>query len=321
MPIRNEAAHLTDSVAAVLAQEYDGPLEICLAIAPSTDDTAAVAARLVAADSRIVLVENPAGITPTGLNAAIAATTGEVVVRVDGHCSLSPGYIAIAVEVLAATGAANVGGRQMAVGEDGFSQAVSVAMTSMFGTGGARTHLGGTPGPTDTVYLGVFRRDALMEVGGFAADLMRNQDYELNIRLRASGHQVWFDPRLAVRYTPRSTWSGLARQYFDYGWWKWVVARRHPGSLKLRQIIPAMVTALVVIGTISVLTGPVRRIAVLAPLGYLISVILAAMTARATLAERCRLLIVFPTMHLAWGAGFWKSALTRAHRAHRSNAK
>ena len=318
MPVRNEAAHLAESVAAVLAQEYAGPLEICCAIAPSTDATAQVAATLAANDPRVRLVDNPAGITPTGLNAAIAATTGDVVVRVDGHCRLSPGYIATAVEVLGATGAANVGGLQMAVGVNPFSQAVAVAMTSRFGTGGGRLHLGGEAGPTDTVYLGVFRRDALIEVGGFAEDLIRNQDYELNIRLRAAGHQVWFDPRLAVQYTPRGTWSSLARQYFDYGFWKWVVARRHPGSLKLRQVIPAVVTALVMLGLLGAFTGPLRRIAGLAPFSYLLAVAIAAMTAPVRCATRWRLLIVFPTMHLAWGLGFWRSAI---HRTHRSGPK
>jgi succinoglycan biosynthesis protein ExoA len=321
MPVRNEAAHLAESVSAVLAQEYAGPLEICCAIAPSTDTTAQVAATLAANDPRVRLVDNPAGITPTGLNAAIAATTGEVVVRVDGHCRLSPGYIATAVEVLGATGAANVGGLQMAIGENPFSQAVAVAMTSRFGTGGGRLHLGGEAGPTDTVYLGVFRRDALIEVGGFAEDLIRNQDYELNIRLRAASHQVWFDPRLAVQYTPRGTWSSLARQYFDYGFWKWVVAKRHPGSLKLRQIIPAVVTALVMLGllgALSAVTGPLRRLAGLAPLSYLIAVVIASLTAPVKSGIRWRLLIVYPTMHLAWGLGFWRSAI---HRTHRSNPK
>jgi hypothetical protein len=203
----------------------------------------------------------------------------------------------------------------MAVGVNLFSQAVAVAMTSRFGTGGGRLHLGGEAGPTDTVYLGVFRRDALIEVGGFAEDLIRNQDYELNIRLRAAGHQVWFDPRLAVQYTPRGTWSSLARQYFDYGFWKWVVARRHPGSLKLRQVIPAVVTALVMLGLLGAFTGPLRRIAGLAPAGYLATVLTATATATTGsgtiwLGARVRLLGVFPIMHLAWGLGFWKSALT-----------
>jgi succinoglycan biosynthesis protein ExoA len=306
MPIRNEAAHLVDAVSAVLEQNYLGELEICLAIAPSTDDTASVAAGVAATDSRILLVNNPAGITPTGLNAAIAATTGEVVVRVDGHCELSPGYIATAVQVLAQTGAANVGGRQMAKGDTAFSRAVATAMTSIFGTGGGRLHLGGKAGPTDTVYLGVFRRDALNEVGGFAEDLIRNQDYELNIRLRAAGHTVWFDPRLAVRYSPRDTWRGLARQYYEYGWWKWVVARRHPGSLRPRQAIPAAVTAILIKSLVLSIRWP---IALLLPIGYLGSVLLAAMLTGREFGQRLRLIAIYPTMHLGWGLGFWGSAL------------
>jgi succinoglycan biosynthesis protein ExoA len=306
MPIRNEAAHLVDAVSAVLEQNYLGELEICLAIAPSTDDTASVAAGVAATDSRILLVNNPAGITPTGLNAAIAATTGEVVVRVDGHCELSPGYIATAVQVLAQTGAANVGGRQMAKGDTAFSRAVATAMTSIFGTGGGRLHLGGQAGPTDTVYLGVFRRDALNEVGGFAEDLIRNQDYELNIRLRAAGHTVWFDPRLAVRYSPRDTWRGLARQYYEYGWWKWVVARRHPGSLRPRQVIPAVVTAAIALAVITAIWWP---IAVVVPAAYLTVVLAAAIVSGRDLSQRLRLMLVYPTMHLGWGIGFWTSAV------------
>jgi len=306
MPIRNEAAHLLDAVSAVLQQDYPGELEICLAIAPSSDDTAHVAAQLSANDPRILLVENPAGLTPTGLNAAIATTTGEVVVRVDGHCTLSPDYIATAVEVLRATGAANVGGRQKAVGDTAFSAAVATAMTSLFGTGGGRLHLGGQPGAVDTVYLGVFRRSALEEVGGFAADLIRNQDYELNIRLRAAGHTVWFDDRLDVRYRPRGTWRGLARQYREYGWWKWVVARRHSGSLRLRQVIPAVVTAVIALGLVEAVRSPV---ALVIPLGYLGAVLIAAAFTGRDLGQRIRLIVIYPTMHLGWGIGFWGSAL------------
>jgi glycosyltransferase involved in cell wall biosynthesis len=320
MPVRNEAAHLRDAVAAVLAQEYPGAWEICLAVGPSTDGTEQVAADLATRNPLIKVVGNPAGITPTGLNAAIAATTGEVVVRVDGHCSLSPGYIATAVEIMQATGAANVGGVQAAVGDGPISAAVAVAMTSPFGTGGGKLHLGGQAGPVDTVYLGVFRRDALEEVGCFAPDLIRNQDYELNIRLRSAGHQIWFDPQLRVQYTPRNTWPGLARQYFDYGRWKWVVARRHPGSLRRRQMIPAIVTAVLILSLSTVVVGPLRPLTALVHLGYLASVVLAVAMSPTSIAHRIRLLLIFPTMHIAWGLGFWTSALARTlHSVQKSN--
>lgn len=312
MPVRNEAAGLAESVAAVLAQEYPLPVEVCLAVGPSGDDTAAIARSLADADERISVVPNPVGLTPAGLNAAIGATSGEVIVRVDGHARLSDGYIRRAVETLQRTGAANVGGVQDAVGRTPFERAVAAAMTSRFGTGGARFHLGGAEGPVDTVYLGVFRRAALAEVGLFDEELVRNQDYELNIRLRSAGHTVWFDPELAVEYRPRGTIGRLARQYYEYGWWKAVVARRHPGSLRARQIVPAVATAAVAGGLAA---GLRCRWAWTAPVAYAAATVAAA-SARVTRAPgtAVRLLAVYPAIHLAWGAGFIASSLRRRHR-------
>ena len=210
MPVRDEADHLEAAVAAVRAQEYPGSVEICLAVAPSNDGTERVARALAIRHDRVTFVENPAGTTPAGLNAAINSTSGEVIVRVDGHAQLSPGYIGRAVETLRRTGAANVGGIQRAEGVTPFEQAVAAAMTSRFGTGDATFHYGGDEGPTDTVYLGVFDRGAVEAAGLFDETLVRNQDYELNIRLRAAGGTVWFDPELWARYRPRGSLRALA---------------------------------------------------------------------------------------------------------------
>jgi succinoglycan biosynthesis protein ExoA len=319
MPIRNEAAHLRDSVAAVLAQEYPHPFQICLAVGPSTvpgDTTEAIAAQLAAIDERIIVVPNPAGTTPAALNAAIAAldpATSEVLVRVDGHATLGEGYITQAVRTLQATGAVNVGGRKDAVGETAFEQAVAVAMTSRFGTGGSRFHVGGEAGPVDSVPFGVFRRSALEAVGGFDERLIRNQDYELNIRLRNAGGTIWFDPQLRFVYRPRASLRALARQYWQYGWWKAIVARQHPGSLKARQIIPALATAALAVDATGLggrllggrlLSTRVRRPVLFA---YVLAVIAAAVTegvkhrsAMLTL----RLCVIYPVMHLSWGGGF-----------------
>jgi glycosyltransferase involved in cell wall biosynthesis len=274
---------------------------LCLAVAPSSDGTEAVAAGLAAERGNVLVVANPAGTTPAGLNAAIRATSGDVVVRVDGHAELSPGYLRRAVETLRRTGAANVGGIQRAVGTSPFERAVAEAMTSRFGTGDATFHYGGTEGPTDTVYLGVFDRAAVERVGLFDERLVRNQDYELNIRLRAAGGVVWFDPELSASYRPRGSLRALARQYFDYGRWKRSVVRRHPRSLRWRQAVPPAVTVAVVGGAIG---GLAWRKASLLPVGYLLAATVAAMVTGTTAGRRLRLLAVFPTMHLSWGAGF-----------------
>jgi succinoglycan biosynthesis protein ExoA len=305
MPVRDEAAHLHASAGAVLSQDYPGPLELVLAIAPSSDGTERLARDLAASDTRVRLVTNPRGGTAAGLNVAIGASTGDVIVRVDGHAEIPPGYVTRAVAVLDDTGADVVGGIQDARGDTPFGHAVAAAMTSRFGVGDAKFHYGGEPGPTDTVYLGVFRRGALDRVGGFDETLVRNQDYELNWRIRESGGVVWFDPALRVRYRPRPSMRSLARQYFEYGQWKREMLRRHPRSLRWRQLVaPA---ALLANGAGLVLGLALDRRLLAVPGAYLLSTVGAALTAPGTIDPATRLVrlpVAFATMHHAWGAGF-----------------
>lgn len=299
VPVLNEALHLEAAVAAILGQDYPLPFDICLAIGPSTDQTEAIAAAIAAREPRVSVVPNPTGRTPAALNRAIAATTGEIVVRVDGHAALSPGYIRRAVETMSRTGAVNVGGVQRAIGRTPFQHAVAAAMTSVAGTGGARFHVGGQEGPVDTVYLGVFRRSALAAVGCYDERLIRNQDYELNIRLRAAGGTIWFDPTLWVDYLPRSTVRSLARQYLQYGRWKRAVLRLHPSSMKLRQAAPVVVTLGVAAG---ILTAPFAPVALVLPLGY--GVLVAAASLLADRRRAALVMVALVAMHLSWGVGF-----------------
>ena len=313
MPIRNEAAHLERAVTSILAQNYPVPFDICLAVAPSDDESDAIAAAIVGRESRVRLASNPAGATPSGLNAAIAATSGTVIVRVDGHAELSEGYLRRAVETMRRTGAVNVGGIQAAQGETPFEQAVAAAMTSWMGTGGSRFHVGGAEGPVDTVYLGVFDRAAGDSVGWFDESLIRNQDYELNIRLRQAGGTIWFDPQLSVSYRPRGSIRALARQYYEYGWWKAEVARQHPGSLRPRQILAAIAPVVVVA---SLVAAVIRPRLLVGPAVYLAAVLTAAgLAGRSRLSVVTRAILVFPTQHAAWSAGFvaagWRSRRQR----------
>ncbi len=289
MPVRNEADGLERAVESIRAQQFPGRLRVYIAVAPSTDRTAQIAADV---GHDVTVVPNPAGITPAGLNAAIRAGSAPVVVRVDGHSQLSDGYITRAVETLRRTGAGNVGGMQVPEPESPFEAAVAAATTSWLGTGGATYRLGGEAGPVDTVYLGVFDRSAIESVGLFDQRLVRNQDYELNIRLRAAGNQVWFDPELAVGYRPRRTWRTLARQYYEYGYWKSVVLRMHPRSARLRQLMPPLA-----IGTLVVLStaGLLRRRFLAFPVAYL--------TGTAVVLRSARAAIVVPTIHITWACG------------------
>jgi hypothetical protein len=314
MPVLNEERHLAEAVRAVLEQRYDGPIEVALALGPSRDRTDAVAAALAAADSRVLLVSNPSGRTPEGLNAAIAATAHPVVVRVDGHSVLDRDYVATAVELLRRTGAANVGGIMDAEGSTPWECAVAAAMTSVLGVGSAPFHVGGAEGPADTVYLGVFRREWLQRVGGYDPEFVRAQDWEMNHRIRALGGLVWFSPRLRVSYRPRSTVRDLARQYRDYGRWRRVVARTHPGTINPRYLAPPAALLGVAAGTGLGLAAAVTGRSGLArglvlPAGYASVVAVGTVLAGRGLpaVAAARLPVVLPTMHMAWGWGFLTS--------------
>jgi len=311
VPVRNEEATLAAAVASVLAQELDGTLEVCIAVGPSDDRTREVADDLADADRRVSVVDNQAGVTPAGLNAAIRATSAPVVARMDGHAVLPAGYLARAVAVLGRTGAVNVGGVQEPQGQTPFEEAAGRAMASRFGSGDARFHHGGPEGAVDTVYLGVFRRTALEAVGLFDEALVRNQDYELNWRLREAGGTVWFDPDLRVGYRPRSTLGGLARQFFEYGRWKRVVVGRHPRSLRWRQVLPPVATLGVVAGLVAGAWWPP---ALAVPVGYLVAVVSASLVVGRRPATMLRLLVVYPTLHLSWGVGFLTGSLRGGDR-------
>ncbi|GAB3875549.1 glycosyltransferase family 2 protein [Terrabacter terrigena] len=306
MPLLNEERHLEDAVAAVVAQDYPGQIQVVLAVGPGHDDTLGVARRLAERDARITVVENPSGRTPEALNLAVAAAEHDIVVRVDGHGFLSEGYIERAVRVMGETGAANVGGIMHATGVTDFEKAVATAMTSPLGVGGARFHTGGEAGPADTVYLGVFRREWLTKAGGYDPRFTRAQDWELNYRIRQAGGLVWFDPTLTVEYRPRPSLRALSRQYRDYGRWRRVVATRHRGSINARYLAPP--TALVAVAA-GVVGGLVWRPLWAIPAGYAAGVGVGGVAiARGEGAKvALRVPAVLATMHMSWGWGFLTS--------------
>ena len=307
LPVLNEEAHLSDAVHSILSQDYQGSIEVILALGPSHDRTLEIAQQLSQKDSRVVLVDSPTGRTAAGLNLALNASTSPVVVRVDGHAHIPNDYLRLVVEILNKTGAVNVGGIMAAVGTTPFEKAVAGAMRSPLGVGASRFHTGGEAGEVDTVYLGAFRREALIAIGGFDERFTRAQDWELNFRLRENGGVVYFDPRLHVTYRPRSTVKALAKQYFEYGRWRRVVSRRHSGTINYRYLAPPVA----LIGFLSsLIAGFFLPVLFLPAAIYLLFVLAASIKIASSIREYFFLLAVIPTMHFGWGAGFITSPKT-----------
>jgi len=295
IPAAHAARSIGQAIDAVKAQSYPSLGSIVVA---AFDEDSAQAAR----DHGASVIPNPTGSTPVGLNEALRATTAEIVARVDAHSVIPAGYLERAVDSLIATGADSVGGMQVPTGVTGWEKAIAAAMASPLGAGDARYRIGGTAGPAETVYLGVFWRKTLEEHGGYDERFSRNQDYELNHRIRESGGVVWFDPELRVEYRPRGSLGKLARQYFDYGQWKRTFSRTHPGSLRWRQLAPPLVLVMLAVSLVAGIWWPP---AWLIPAGYALALIVVGLAGLPRLGiSSLGVPAALATMHLSWGLGF-----------------
>ena len=318
IPVLNEERHIRDCLESVFAQTYPGELvEVVVADGGSTDTTREIVNAFAVDHPSLRLIDNPGRTQAAGLNLAIAASSGEVVARLDGHAAWQRDHLRRCVDVLAGTGADNVGGRMDAVGETPVAAAVALATSSRFGIGGARFHYATEQRETDTVFLGCFRRSALQRVGPFDERFPPHEDYELNHRIRASGGRIVYSPEIATRYWARATWRSLVRQYFRYGRGKMRVARLSPGVVRPYHLVPpAMVVAVVPAG-VALATGRGRR-AALSAAGLYGAACLAVsrQVGRDAPPEVRRVLpAVFPVLHLSWGAGFLAGVISPAPRA------
>ena len=310
MPVRNEAAFIERSLGAVLAQDYPADrMEILVADGRSDDDTLAVIRR-IDTDQRVRILDNPDIIQAAGLNRMIEQARGEYLIRVDGHTIIAPNYVRECVRLLQETGAANVGGPMNPVGETHTGRAIAAATRSPFAVPSA-FHVSSRAQFTDTVYMGAWPRQVLIELGGYK-NLRANEDYELNVRIRQRGGRIYFSPTLQSLYYGRQTLPALWKQYYLYGRSKVKTLRLHPRSLRPRQIAAPLFVAGLVLGPIVSLFVPPLSFLYLASVGVymLINVFFSARQAQKHGWELFPLLpVVFLTIHIAWGAGFWSEIL------------
>jgi glycosyltransferase involved in cell wall biosynthesis len=311
IPCRNEKRYIERCLDSIRASEYPADrLEILVADGRSSDGTREILAGYCASHSTVRLLDNPTGTTPAALNTAILAAAGEIVIRMDAHVLYPPDYIRRLVEGLEKTGADNVGGvlETVAGDETPVAQAIALAMSHRFGVGNSAFRVGTSrEQEVDTVPFGCFRREIFNRVGLFDEELIRNQDDEFNFRLITRGGRVVLLPDVSCRYFSRRSLAQLSRMYYQYGYFKPLVARKIGRVMTLRQLVPALlVTAL----TCTAILGPwlpLARNAFLALLaGYGSLLILCSLSGISRGGLRCAAALVpaFATLHFSYGIGF-----------------
>lgn len=307
MPIRNEEEFIARSLGAVLQQDYPAErIEVLIADGMSDDNTLAVIRSLPGAE-RVRVIANPDRLQAPGMNRAINEARGEIIIRVDGHTVIAPDYVRQCVQALTKTGADNVGGAMDPVGMTPMGKAIAAAGKSPFAVPTA-FHVSRTAQYTDTVYMGAWRRDVFERVGLYDETFKINEDYELNYRIRKAGGKIYFTLEIRSEYYGRQTLGALARQYFRYGVGKTRTLRAHPASIKPRQLVAPVFVLGLIAGALLSLISPLFTLLWLAGIA-LYGVVDAIFSLRAAPpgepGTRLRIPVVFLTIHLAWGAGFW----------------
>lgn len=320
VPCRNEAAYIDAFVSSALAQRLPAGLALQLVVADglSDDGTRERLATLAAADARLRWLDNPARITSAALNRAIAAAEGEIIVRMDVHTTYADDYVAMCVQALHDSGATCVGGPWRPVGVAGRQRIIAAAFGSGFGSGGAASRRLGYSGEVDTVYLGAWRRDDLLRLGGFDEALVRNQDDELALRIVRSGGRVWQDARIRSAYAPRGSYAALFRQFWQYGYWKVAVIRKHRLPAAPRQLAPfALVAALAGLCAAGLAWPPAAWTAALLAASYGLAAAAAAARVFAPWREPAAwvgVVFSFACMHFGYGLGFARGLLDALRR-------
>lgn len=309
MPVRNEGRFMERSLKAAFNQDYpQDHLEVIVADGMSEDETRKTIGSFQKKYPAMKLINNPKKIVSAGLNLALREAKGEMIVRVDGHCEISSDYVRRCVELLEKNEADVVGGPIETIGETFTAQAIALAMSSFFGVGGSafRT-VKNKRKYVDTVAFFAARREILEKAGPFDEELVRNQDDEYNYRLRKLGFRILLDPNIRSRYYSRSSFISLAKQYFQYGFWKVRVFQKHPRQMQWRQFVPAVFILFLAASFGLSFFGETGRAALDAIAGSYLTVNLLA-----SLAVSCKngwrnlvlLPFIFAVLHFSYGIGF-----------------
>lgn len=323
VPCRNERHTIEPFLEDIFAQQgIPGDWEVIVADGCSDDGTSQVLQGCAANSPRLRVVDNPGKIVSTGLNLAIREARGEFIVRLDVHTRYAPDYIAQCLAVMAETGADNVGGPALTHATGIKQQAIAAAYSSPFSVGNAQFHFAEFEGEVDTVTYGFWRKDTLERLRGFDEQLVRNQDDELNLRIREAGGTIWQSPRIRSWYIPRHRLRDLFQQYFQYGFWKVAVIRKHRKPASLRHLVPGAFLGFLLLCTI---LAPWSRLAWVAGAVSITAYLLFLLAGSISISVK-KGWKVFPllplaiaTFHFGYGIGFLTGMLGRRFAGRRSN--
>lgn len=306
LPILNEERYITDCVRSLRKQDLPAErMEILLVDGGSTDGTPELLRLLEAEDpAHIRVLQNPGRIQAAAMNVGARHARGVYLVRIDAHAAYPENYVSTCIRLLEETGAANVGCAVETRARTEKGKVNAMLMTSSFGVGGSQFRVSTQSGFVDTVPFGAFRKAYLLEIGGFDERLVRNEDNEINYRIRKRGDRCYMTGEVRSVYYCRETVGGLANMAFGNGKWTVIASRFCPGSMSLKYFVPLLfVLSLAVMPVLSALWWGFRWLFVLELGLYLALALFFALQKTRRVGQLLRLTALFPVFHVCYGAG------------------
>ncbi len=320
VPCFNEEATICQLLEAIDDQTYPkGEFEVVIADGLSTDNTRQRIRDYQTGhpELQIRIVDNQRRVIPSGLNRAIEAAEGIYILRMDAHSIPDRDYIQKCIDGLENGLGDNVGGvwKIQPGASTWIAKSIAVAAAHPLGAGDARYRIGGKAQEVDTVPFGAYRREMIDKIGLFDENLLSNEDYELNVRLKQSGGRIWMDPSIHSIYYARANLRDLSRQYWRYGYWKAQMLRKHPKTWRWRQIIPPLfVLALIGLAILSIGFTLARWLLAIIVILYTIIMLLIGIQMgrkHKSLSLAFGVPLATATIQVSWGSAFLWSLITK----------
>ena len=312
IPCKNEEHYIEKCIHSILSSNYPKELvTIYVCDGLSTDNTVKIVKNLSNNNPQVHLLINHAQTTPQGLNLGLKTAQSDVKIILGAHSEVDPNFIQENVQVLQQhpeVGCA--GGIIKNVFENKSSEIIGAAMSSPFGVGNAHFRTGAKDGLVDTVAFGAYRKEVFEKIGYFDEDLVRNQDDEFNFRLIKNGFKIYLSQKVISLYYVRASYKKLFKQYYQYGYWKVFVNKKHQTVTSIRQLIPLFFVLFLLLGLItSFLHSYLLLLNSFTLTIYLILAFIFANKVSTNLKNIPSIIITFLILHISYGSGYLKGIL------------
>ena len=306
MPIYNEEKYIKECVKSLLTQDYpQNQMEWLFVDGGSVDRTKEILAGYQEQYPDLIKVfNNPYKTVPYAMNIGIANSRGKYIIRLDAHAEYNRDYISKCIYYLDTTDADNVGGVAETKSKGGIGKSIALMLSSKFGVGNSQFRTNGEDGYVDTVPFGAFRREVFSKYGGYDERLTRNQDNEMNFRIRKNGGKIYLSRDIKLAYYCRDSVKGISKMAHTNGQWNVITMKLCPGSMGIRHFVPlAFVMSLLILGIGSIFIQIARLLLLLELSLYLILDIAFSIKQARTIKEFIYLIWLFPIFHISYGLG------------------